>query len=228
MAKFQATNDGEISAYGAIVDDTIVALWKTANGNYGQVVTPAEAICDALLAADAEGYTVNCQLHTHPGMTVFWSQEDQKQQVQMIEFVGPQTEFTFLCVDGFSWIARTCTGYTCIDRPVELDGVTLPGESNYAYGNWGYYDPLAPSALGASAYLGLEGSDDWHWEHWLNGNLDAPADGSQALNGLRQGRGEHRERRSEQLWAERSYTDQDGRFTSFTPYRDRRWDRDEE
>ena len=226
MAKFQATNDGEISAYGAIVDDTIMALWKTADGNFGQVVTPAEAICDALLEADAEGYTVNCQLHTHPGMTVFWSEEDQRQQVQMIEFVGPQTEFTFLCVDGFNWIARTCTGYTCIDRPVELDGVTLQGEGGY--GNWGYYDAFTPGAFGASAYLGLEDTDDWYWEHWLNGNLDAPANGSQAPDSLRQGRSQYRERRSERLWAERSYQDENGRFTRFTPYYDRYWNRDDE
>jgi hypothetical protein len=228
IAKWQSKNGyGEISAYGSIVDETLVEVWITSNGSGARVVTAAEAIARVLVEADDAGYVLNCQLHTHPGLSPFWSIEDQQQQVALLDLVGHHNEFTFMCVDGFSWIARTCIGYTCIDRPVMLDDVELQGENSYVYGNWGYYDPLAPGSYSTGAYPAFEDSADWCWEYRFNDGLDAPAYGSQVPDSVRPGCSQHRKRRSERLWAERSYADEAGRFTRFSPYNDRYFDHDE-
>ena len=64
IAKWQSKNGyGEISAYGSIVDETLVEVWITSNGSGPRVVTAAEAIAKVLVEADDAGYvltTANC------------------------------------------------------------------------------------------------------------------------------------------------------------------------
>ena len=221
VAEIQSGNSaGEIATYGAIVDDVLVKVLPVARGTFGGVKTDPLDSSSAILEMFLDhGLIANAQLHTHPDMGVFWSTTDLKQQEGLMALVG-ESEFTFLVVDGFHWIARTCIGLACIDRDVTLNGVTLEQGVGIYANSWN--GSIAAGGDYSDFDWGDELHSDWRREYWKSCDLDASEDGGDESDGPRPSEGVYGERGTEPIWDEQRKRVKGRVSTWFTPYRDRR------
>ena len=221
VAEIQSGNSaGEIATYGAIVDNVLVKVLAVAKGTFGGVKTDPLNSSAAILEMFLEhGLVANAQLHTHPNMGVFWSVTDLKQQEGLMELVG-ESEFTFLVVDGFHWIARTCVGLACVDRNVTLNGVTLEQGGGIYANSW--YDSIETVGNYPDFGWGDEFYGDWRGEYWQSCNVDASEDGGDEGIGPRPSEGVYGERGTEPVRDQQRKRVKGRVSTWFTPYRDRR------
>jgi len=103
---FADVGQREVSGYMFQEEGVVKWFFWSGTGTAGNVINKAEDEVKAQIDAGKNGFWVNVQFHTHPGIGTFWSTTDLDNQYERVDMMSDEDEMHVIVFDGACWLVR--------------------------------------------------------------------------------------------------------------------------